>query len=208
MRWAYEDVKEDSHPIPKWELYVDGASNEYGAGAGIILVSPEGHRIHSVLRFKFNASNNEAEYEALLAGLRIARELKVEHLGIVSDSQLVVNQILGEYQARGLRMEAYLAKAQELLHTLGRYTIRQVPREQNSNADALAKLATSRDSELIDVVPVENLEVPSIDVVEEISQVGELGGWMQPIVDYLTSGTLPPIRIMLGNCCIRHPDTY
>ena len=67
-----EDVKEDSHPIPKWELYVDGASNECGAGDGIILISPEGHRIHSALRFKFNASNNEAEYEALFAGLRIA----------------------------------------------------------------------------------------------------------------------------------------
>ena len=76
---------------------MDGASNESGAGAGVILVSPEGYRIHRALRFKFDASNNEAEYEALLAGLRIARELKIENLGIVSDSQLVVNQILGEY---------------------------------------------------------------------------------------------------------------
>ena len=118
-----KDTKEDCHSHLKWELFVDGASNESGAGAGVILVSPEGHRIHSALRFKFDASNNEAEYEALLAGLRIARELKVENLGIVSDSQLVVNQILGEYQARGVRMATYLAKAQEFLHALGRYTI-------------------------------------------------------------------------------------
>ena len=88
-------------------------------------------------------------------------------------------------------MAAYLAKAQELLHTLGRYTIRQVPREQNSNADALARLATTRDSELIDVVPVEDLEAPSIDTTDDVSQVGEMGGWMQPIIDYLTSGALP-----------------
>ena len=141
---------------------MDGASNESCAGAGVILVSPEGHRIHSAIRFKFDALNNEAEYEALLAGLCIARELKVENLGIVSDSQLVVNQILMEYQDRGVRMAAYLAKAQELLHALGRYTIRQVPREQNSNADALARLATTRDSELIDVVPVDHLEAPSM----------------------------------------------
>ena len=73
-----KDTKEDSHQIPGWELYVDGASNESGAGVGVILISPEGHRIHSALRFRFYVSNNEAEYEALLAGLRIARELKVE----------------------------------------------------------------------------------------------------------------------------------
>ena len=90
---------------------MDEASNENGAGAGIILIFSEGHRIHSALRFRFDASNNEAEYEALLAGLRIARELKVEDLGIFSDSQVVVNQILGEYQARGVQMAAYLAKA-------------------------------------------------------------------------------------------------
>ena len=78
---------------------MDGASNKNRAGAGVILVSPEGHRIHNALRFKFDASNNEAEYEALLAGLRKARELKIEELGICSDSQLVVNQVLGEYQA-------------------------------------------------------------------------------------------------------------
>ena len=96
-----EDTGKDVHQVPRWELYVDGAFNENGAGGGVILISPEGHRIHSALRFKFDASNNEAEYEALLAGLCIARELKVENLAIVSDSQLVVNQILGEYQARG-----------------------------------------------------------------------------------------------------------
>ena len=59
---------------------MDGASNENGAGAGVILVSPEDHRIHSALRFKFDASNNEAEYKALLVGLRIARELRVEDI--------------------------------------------------------------------------------------------------------------------------------
>ena len=56
-----------------WSIFVDGSSNENGSGAGIIMISPEGHRFHSVLRFGFEASNNEAEYEALLAGLRVAK---------------------------------------------------------------------------------------------------------------------------------------
>lgn len=92
-------------------------------------------------------------------------------MGIFSDSQLVVNQVLGEYQARGVQMKAYLAKVQEMLHALQRYTIRQVPREQNSNADALAKLATTKDSDLISVVPVEHLEAPSISDTEDISNI-------------------------------------
>ena len=74
-----------------WKIFVDGSSNENGSGAGIILISPEGHRFHSALRFGFKASNNEAEYEALLAGLRIAQELKANSVQCFNDSQLVVN---------------------------------------------------------------------------------------------------------------------
>ena len=63
-----------------------GSSNDGGSGAGLILISPEGHRMHCALRFRFKASNNEAEYEALIAGLELAKELKVELLDIYSDS--------------------------------------------------------------------------------------------------------------------------
>ena len=91
-----------------WELYVDGSSNEGGSGAGLILVSPEGHRVHCALRFRFKASNNEAKYEALIAGLKLAKEMQVELLDIYCDSQLVVCQVTNEYQARGEKMAAYL----------------------------------------------------------------------------------------------------
>ena len=92
----------------KWELYLDGSSNEGGSGAGLFLVSPEGYQMHYALRFGFKASNNEAEYEVLIAGLKLAREIKVESLEIYSDSQLVVCQVTDEYQARGEKMVAYL----------------------------------------------------------------------------------------------------
>ena len=97
------------------ENLVDGSSNENGSGAGIILISPEGHRFHCAIRFDFTASNNEVEYEALLAGLRLAKDMSIKVLDIYSDSQLVVNQVLGEYQARGLKMVAYLNKTRDLL---------------------------------------------------------------------------------------------
>ena len=85
---AHENVKQQW-----WKLYVDSSSNDYGAGAGLMLISPEGLKITCALKFDFKASNNEAEYEALLAGLRLAKELKVGHLQIFSDPQLVVKQV-------------------------------------------------------------------------------------------------------------------
>ena len=138
-----EGLPQVASPHSSWKIFVDGSSNENGSRAGIILISPEGHRFHSALRFGFKAYNNEAEYEALLAGLRVASELKVNSVQCFSDSQLVVNQVLGEYQARGAKMAAYLAKVKVELSAFGRGSIEQIPREQNANADALAKLATS-----------------------------------------------------------------
>ena len=79
--------------FPTWKLYVDGSSNDYHSGARIILVSHEGNKFHSIVKFGFTASNNEAEYEALLAGLRLARSVQARVVEVFSDSLLMVNQI-------------------------------------------------------------------------------------------------------------------
>ena len=89
---------------------MDGSSKEGGSGAGLILVSPEGHQMHCAFRFGFKASNNEVEYEALIVGLNLAKEMKVESLEIYSDSQLVICQVTDEYQVRGEKMTAYIQK--------------------------------------------------------------------------------------------------
>ena len=73
-----------------WKLSIDGASNAQGSGAGLILTSPEGIDIEYARRFGFRASNNEAEYEAVIAGLKLAYSLEVDQLEVCSDSQLVV----------------------------------------------------------------------------------------------------------------------
>ena len=87
---------------------MDGSLNEGESGAGLILISPKGHRMYSALRFSFQASNNEAEYEALIARLKLAKEMRLESLEIYSNSQLIVCQVTNEYQARGEKMAAYL----------------------------------------------------------------------------------------------------
>ncbi|XP_074373910.1 uncharacterized protein LOC141714280 [Apium graveolens] len=132
----------EEFPHPWWNLHVDGTVNNGGAGAGIVLVSPEGHHLMSAIHFKFYATNNDAEYEALINGLKIALEMGVRNLIARSDSELVVNQVNGGFQARGPRTELYLRCTQRLIGKFNDVRLECVPREKNSNADALAKMGS------------------------------------------------------------------
>ena len=87
---------------------MDGSSNASGASARLILVNPKGIIAEYALRFEFSATNNGAEYEALIAGLKIDKELKVDRLQVYSNSQLVVRQISSSYEAQEKSMMKYL----------------------------------------------------------------------------------------------------
>ena len=106
-----------------WKLHVDGSSNTHGSGAGIVILTPEGDAIECAMRFDFKATNNQAEYETLLAGLRVCVALGADEIEIFSDSQVVVNQVLDEYQARDGCMMAYLEIARGLLKKFKGYKI-------------------------------------------------------------------------------------
>ena len=86
--------------LPVWKLSVDEAANAQGSGARLILTSPEGVDVEYALRFWFMASNNEAEYESVIAGLNLAHSMEVEQLQVCGDSQLVVRQIEDSYEAK------------------------------------------------------------------------------------------------------------
>ncbi|GKA68081.1 reverse transcriptase domain-containing protein [Tanacetum coccineum] len=96
-----EEVKR-KEPEPKnaWKLFTDGASSSDSSRAGLMVVSPERKEYTYALRFEFKTTNNEAEYEALLTGLRIAKEMEIRELIIFVDSQLVANQDKGLFEAR------------------------------------------------------------------------------------------------------------
>ncbi|XP_077230124.1 uncharacterized protein LOC143863322 [Tasmannia lanceolata] len=115
-----------------WTLHVDGSAGRAGHGTGVVLRGPEGFTLEYALRLDFKASNNEAEYEALLAGLSLAAELGAEKLKVHSDSQLVVNHVNGTYEAKGFRMKRYLQKVKEKLQGMGEVEILQVPRDISS----------------------------------------------------------------------------
>ncbi|XP_061353309.1 uncharacterized protein LOC133298090 [Gastrolobium bilobum] len=98
-----------------WIIYVDGSSNIKGSGAGIIVESPQGITVEHSIHFGFKASNNQAEYKAVLAGLAMAKELGATNINLKSDSQLVTAQVQGSYQAKEALMIKYLEKVRLLL---------------------------------------------------------------------------------------------
>ena len=178
--------------LPIWRLFVDWAANAQGSGAGLILTSPEGIDIEYALRFEFQASNNEAEYETVIAGLNLAHSMEVDQLEVCSDSQLVVRQIEDTYKAKGEKMILYLKRVRELLKKFMLVQVRHLPRAENSRADTLAKLATASQEDLSRLTPVEYLAEPSIDLYgEEFAPIESKPSWMDPIWDYLIDEHLP-----------------
>ncbi|KAL0445373.1 UNVERIFIED_CONTAM: putative protein K02A2.6 [Sesamum latifolium] len=105
-------IKEASQD-QKWLLHVDGSSTAQGSGAGIVITTPQGEDLEFAIKFGFKASNNEAEYEALVIGLRMARETGAKHLLAYSDSQLVVKQVEGTYEAKEENSLSKLASSLE-----------------------------------------------------------------------------------------------
>ncbi|XP_068486877.1 uncharacterized protein [Phaseolus vulgaris] len=127
----------------QWMLLVDGSSNQQGSGAGIILEGPNRVLIEQALRFAFKVSNNQAQYEALIAGMLLAKEMGAQSLLAKSDSQLVTGQVTREYLAKDPQMAAYLRYVEVLKGAFAAFEQVHVSREQNARADLLAKLASS-----------------------------------------------------------------
>ena len=96
--------------LPIWKLSVDGAANAQGSGTELILTSPNGRDMKYTFRFGFRALNNEAKYEAVIAGLNLAHFMEADQLEVSSGSQLVVKQIEDSNEARCEKMILYLKK--------------------------------------------------------------------------------------------------
>jgi len=124
-------------------MNVDGGSkgNPGPAGGGIVITTMTGEVGHEIaVRFP-EMTNNQAEYRALLTGLRAAKARGIENLFIFSDSELVVKQIGGQYKIKNAELMPLVAEAQRLLRGFKQARIVAIPREQNSRADALANYA-------------------------------------------------------------------
>ncbi|GJS06171.1 reverse transcriptase domain-containing protein [Tanacetum coccineum] len=176
----------------EWMLFTDGASSSKGSGAGLVLISPTKTEYTYALRLTFESTNNQAEYEALLAGLRIAKKMGVQALSVKVDSKLVASQINGDYVACKENMIRYLTKAREYIKCFKSFRIKNIPRNHNQKADVLSKLALVAFNHLTKEILVETLDTPSIDCGEINAIVEEEGeNWMSPIIRCLEEGIWP-----------------
>ncbi|XP_075670351.1 uncharacterized protein LOC142640144 [Castanea sativa] len=180
-----------------WEVYTDGASNRKGAGIGIVLITSEKLVMEKSLQLGFIATNNEAEYKALLAGVQMVRHLGGEIIEFYYDSRLIVGQVNGEFEARDEKMKKYLNRVKGVLGMFQSFKVRQIPRGQNAHADSLAMLATSLGSKLPQTVMVEDLMSSSLTGTSAVGihsiHVGP--SWMDPIVTFLKHGMLPEDKV-------------
>ena len=160
---------------------------------GLVLVSLKSITIKKSLRLGFSATNNEAEYEALLEGMFMVQKLGGKAINMFSDSRLVVGQMNGELEVRDERMQGYLSQVKHLQSHFDSFNLLHIPRGGNTHADSLATLATSSAQSLHWVILVEDLFKPSVTKREVIyvHQIRVRPSWMDPLVLFLKDDILP-----------------
>ena len=143
-------------------MYFDGSLKLGGGGGGVLFISPKGEQLKYVFQILFEVSNNEAEYEALLHGLRLAISLSIKRLLVYGDSLLVVQQVNKEWDINKETMDAYVAEIKKLENKFTGLEIHHVVRDNNVAADVLSKLGSDR-AEVPLGIFVHELHHPSIN---------------------------------------------
>ncbi|KAL0449101.1 UNVERIFIED_CONTAM: Ribonuclease HI [Sesamum latifolium] len=175
-----------------WFLHVDGSSTTQGSGAGIVITSPQGEDLEFSIKFDFKASNNEAKYEALVISMRMAHEAGAMHLLAYLDSQLIVKQVEGAYEAKEESMIQYLQQIKELKTSFDHFQIIQIPREENIKANCLSKLASDLEDCRTRHITIQYLPEARAPLAVQPITSGE--DWRTPVIRWLEEGHLPNNR--------------
>ncbi|XP_048496327.1 uncharacterized protein LOC104906710 [Beta vulgaris subsp. vulgaris] len=189
-RPAIEYVQDPAKGKRHWTLMVDGSSTANGCGDGIIFQSPEGDKFEYAMKFQFQASNNEAKYEALLANIKMCKAAGALEIEAKTDSLLVVSQVNGDFECKEASMSKYMNLIKEEIKILKRFVLDQVPRLENHQADALSKLASVAEGDEPRTVFWEIKPAKSIDQ-KEVLFLSRENVWMSPIIEYKKTGQLP-----------------
>jgi ribonuclease HI len=207
--WVDTQLPTTSIQPELWTMYFDGSLMKTGAGAGLLFISPLGKHLCYVLRLHFPVSNNVAEYEALVNGLRIAIELGVRRLDARGDSQLFIDQVMKNSHCRDRKMEAYCDEVRRPKDKFYGLELNHIARRYNETADELAKIASGRTTVPPDFFS-RDIHQPSVKIddtpePEEASAAegealrveGERNGvtpspnWQASYLEYLLRGELP-----------------
>ncbi|XP_022891604.1 uncharacterized protein LOC111406402 [Olea europaea var. sylvestris] len=174
-----------------WQIFVDGASNSSGSGPRVIIISPVTLiDIQCALRFEFEATNNEAEYEAVIIAMELAINLELENIKIYSDSQLVVGQIEETFDRKDEKMSLYCLKVHDLQRKFKSYEIVKITRSENCKVDAFSRLVFMGIYGLNRTVHIRIVTDPSINQTIGVMDIDNESSWMDPIVDFIKHGNL------------------
>ena len=170
-------------------MHTDGSSNRQAGGADLVLLSPKGDVVECMIRLDFPTTNNEAEYEALVAGLDLARAAGAASVVIYCDSQVITNQINGDYECKGERIKLYLNQVKMRINDLQAKII-QIPRRENEQANHLAK-ATSAEHMITHGNVLSFVQLSPLIDSREVQEIGSKSNWTTTIASYLKEGILP-----------------
>ncbi|KAK1679374.1 hypothetical protein QYE76_040222 [Lolium multiflorum] len=189
--WAEMQYKPPDQRIEYWKMHFDGSKLKEGLGAGVVLTSPKGYHLRYVLQVHFRASNNVTEYEALIHGLKVAKEIGAHRIICYGDSDLVVQQCSGDWDAKDANMASYRFHVQKIAGFFEGCEFHHVPRAENEAADALSKLGSSR-QEIPPGIALAHLRVPSIKPSPESESIFVPESHVVPMdIDEGNPGTAP-----------------
>jgi len=153
--------------IVPWTLFFDESTCDRGAGIGIVLISPQGRKYEFSLPIVATSTNNQAEYQALIKGLELLREVRADAVEIFGDSMLVINQLAGSYECRSEVLITCYERSMQLLKEFKDFRLEHVPRLHNEKANRLAQHASGYQP-----------------IISAISTIGA-DDWRKEIIDYL-----------------------
>ena len=130
----------------KWVVHVNDLSTQHTRGIGVVLQSPEGDKLKHKFCLQYQTTNNEVEYEAIFKGSELARSMEAKLILVLGDSQLVIGQINGTYEAKEERMKKYLNRVIRLVKRFKEADFVQILREENVETDTLAKEASTNEA--------------------------------------------------------------
>ena len=140
---------------------------------GLVLVFPEKITIEKSLRLGFSATNNVAEYKALLVGIAMVQRMGKKTVEMFLDSRLIVGQVRGELESRDMRMQGYLSQVRHLQSGFESFNLLHIPRSGNTHSNSLATLATSSAQSLPWIILLENLYKPT-EVKREVIHIHQV----------------------------------
>jgi ribonuclease HI len=190
FEWTEHQVPDNLETTEVWRMYFDGSLKLQGVGAGILFIAPRGEQLKYALQLLFPASNNAAEYEALIHGLNIVVSLSIKKLMVYGDSLVVISQINKDWDCSTNSMGKYCAAVHKLEDKFEGLEFHHVERDCNAAVDALSKLGSSR-AEAPPGIFIQEISQPSIlsDQMEECNTLSQPesdpNDWREAIIRYI-----------------------